>query len=366
MKVGNIQFLKICAMIIVTTSVVFGQPPNFINARIQFLSAEAGLDREFHVLVNRQTEPVWIGYSVAMIPGERTMCCSQSISEYSSLSGCGLCRLENSHGGASLNSEQSKDVKLESPELFFVLFRIAHKSVEKIRMFSHECRLDAGGLLVYWLTDVRPAESVALLTSFATAQGEETKEESKRLRNSAIAAIALHADSAADRILDQFLSSNQPDSLRRKAVFWLGSTRGRHGYEALRRVVEDKNDKIREQAVFALSLSKVPEALDAIIEVAHNDVSPHVRGQALFWLAQKAGEKAAGVISESIERDPETDVKKRAVFALTQLPQDEGVPQLIEIAKSNRNPVVRKQAVFWLGQSKDPRALGFIADVLTH
>jgi hypothetical protein len=34
------------------------------------------------------------------------------------------------------------------------------------------------------------------------------------------------------------------------------------------------------------------------------------------------------------------------------------------VAKTNQNPAVRKQAIFWLGQSKDPRALDFFAEVL--
>jgi len=46
------------------------------------------------------------------------------------------------------------------------------------------------------------------------------------------------------------------------------------------------------------------------------------------------------------------------------MPDNEGVPLLIEVARTNRHPEVRKQAVFWLGQSKDPRALDFIEEVL--
>jgi hypothetical protein len=40
------------------------------------------------------------------------------------------------------------------------------------------------------------------------------------------------------------------------------------------------------------------------------------------------------------------------------------VPLLIEVARKNTNPVVRKQAIFWLGQSKDPRAVEFFAEIL--
>ena len=57
-------------------------------------------------------------------------------------------------------------------------------------------------------------------------------------------------------------------------------------------------------------------------------------------------------------------MKKKAVFALSQLPKDEGVPLLIKVARTNTNPEVRKQAMFWLGQSKDPRATDFFAEVL--
>jgi HEAT repeat protein len=62
--------------------------------------------------------------------------------------------------------------------------------------------------------------------------------------------------------------------------------------------------------------------------------------------------------------DPDRAVKEQAVFALTQLPAAQGVPLLIGVAKNNADPAVRKKAMFWLGQSKDPRAMEFFAQVL--
>src|SRR6202040_2141081 len=130
-------------------------------------------------------------------------------------------------------------------------------------------------------------------------------------------------------------------------------------------VREDPSDKIREHAVFALTQTKDPRALEVVVGGAHNAKSPPVRGQALFWLAQRAGQKIAeSAINDAIANDPETEVKKKAVFALTQMPAGEGVPLLIQVARTNRNPEVRKQAMFWLGQSKDERALAFIEEVL--
>ena len=40
------------------------------------------------------------------------------------------------------------------------------------------------------------------------------------------------------------------------------------------------------------------------------------------------------------------------------------VTQLIEIARSERDTQLRKDAIFWLGQSRDPRAARFLAELI--
>lgn len=346
------------AALAVCASAATAQQPTVTNAKVQQRSAAAGLEREFRAIVNAQAAPAWIGYAVPIVPGQhRYSCCTTSDAC------CGACGLE-ARSGAYFQNDEPRGVKLEGAKFTVVLFRVEQKTVGKIRTFTEDCNLDAGGLPFFWLNDARPAESVALLTTFAAVPDDGVKE-TRRLSDAAVSAIAMHAETAADAALERFVAASQPARLREQAIFWLGAARGRRGYEAVRRIVrEDPDERIRDKAVFALSVSKEPAAVDAIIASARDDKSSRVRGQALFWLAQKAGTKAAGVISEAIERDPETEVKKRAVFALSQLPKDEGVPLLIQVARTNKNPVVRKQAVFWLGQSKDPRALQFFEEVL--
>ena len=204
------------------------------------------------------------------------------------------------------------------------------------------------------------------LTALAKSPGG-TRDEQRR-DNSSVSAIALHADTSADAALEGLTSADQPDAIRRNAVFWLGNARGRRGYEVVSRIARtDPNDRLREHAVFALTQNKDPEAIRTVIEVARNDKVARVRGQALFWLAQRAGKQVAEAeLQRAIDNDPETEVKKKAVFGLTQMPENEGIPLLIEVAKTNRNPAVRKQAMFWLGQSKDPRALSFFEEVLSR
>ncbi|MGD0361607.1 MAG: HEAT repeat domain-containing protein [Bryobacteraceae bacterium] len=302
---------------------------------LSLAQGQSPLSERFHEQY-AQPQPAWIGYTVPAVPGHNQYC------DY----GNGM--------------RAPGPVHLEPPEQVQIMLRIEHNRVEKIRPVSGDCQLDADGVPMRWIRDVRPAESVAFLATFV-------KPDSDHVRDGAIAAIAAHADAAADGALEQLAAASQPETVREKAVFWMGAGRGRRGYEDLRRIVTgDASDHIRDKAIFALSISKEPQAVDTMIAVAHDDSSAHVRGQALFWLAQKAGKKAVGAISGAIDNDPDTEVKKKAVFALQQLPNGEGVPMLIQVARANRNPEVRKQAMFWLGQSNDPRALAFFTEVLKN
>jgi hypothetical protein len=374
-KSAGWRFIRAYGLAITTCCLAAAaQEPHVVNAKIRAVSAAGGLASAFRSIESGESGAAWIGYAVPVVPGEHRMCCNASTGDYSE-EGCGRCRLEDRNEefvSQSTDKEGLKQAKLESPPSFLVLYRASAGKVEKVRTFSPECELDAGGLPFIRLTDVRPAESVAWLSSFVKAgargaEGEEESGDDDHLGSAALAAMALHADNSAQRALEGFAAAGQPGRVREHAAFWLGAARGRQGYEALNRLVrDDADDHFREKAVFALYVSKEPVAVDAIIGVAHHDPSAHVRGQALFWLAQKAGKKAEATITEAIDKDPETDVKKRAVFALSQLPKDEGVPLLIQVARTNGNGAVRKQAMFWLGQSHDPRALAFFEEILSH
>ncbi len=342
-----------------------GQPARFANARIERGSAAAGLERAFRHLTAAHAGPAWIGWSIETV-GIHHICCYGSTEDLDASPCSGRCFLENDGRNVTVvHSDGGDCVDRAGSSQMVVLLRIEASAVERLRTFSTDCTLDAGGLPVFWLADVRPGESVAFLQTFV---GNPSLERKKHWKNGepALGAIALHEDPAADEALERYAAPPSPEPLRKQAVFWLGNARGRRGYDALRALArKEESEDLRRHLTFALSQCKVPEALDTLLEMAKRDASPGVRGQALFWLAQKAGKKVAGAIQDAIRDDPETDVKRKAVFALTQMPHDEGVPLLIEVARTNRNPQVRKQAVFWLGQSKDPRALAFIEAILT-
>ena len=304
------------------------QPRKLVNAQVDTRSASAGLESVFRQLITTQPQPAWIAYTVPAARGRQFGC--------------------DSYWRDGEFTVAGGTVHLEPPSEALVLYRVDANQVGKIRTLAPDCDIDAGGVPVHWLTDVRPAESVALLTSFVTG-----------MERPAMHAIGLHADPAADAALDNFVAPGQPESLRQKAVLWVRSL------GTLKRVLaSDPSDRVRERALQALAMRKEPEAIDLVIATARDDRTPRVRGQALLALARQAGMKAVGPIQQAIENDPEREVKRRAVSALQQLPNGEGIPLLIQLAKNSHNAEVRKQAMSSLAQSRDQRAIAFFEQVL--
>ena len=312
---------------------IWAQPKLLVNAKLDTRSAASGLEQTFRPLVAAQPQPAWIAYSV---PTNRVNL------------GCDYVRDGWSQPGV---------IHLEPPDHAVILFRVDAGAVERIRTLSPDCEIDAGDLPVHWLADVKPAESVALLDTFATQR--------ERFMDGAMSAIAAHADAAADAALERFLAPSQPESVRLRVVNWLGNMRGRRGFDMLKNVIAgDPSDRVRERAIATLGNRKEPGALDLLMSIARKDGNPRMRMQALSALDRHSGAKVLSTLKEAIESDPEPQVKRRAVGTLGSMPDGEGVPLLIQLAKATSDTDVRKQAMNSLGQSRDGRAIGFFEEVL--
>ena len=346
--------LLLIVCLLTSAAAVAGDQPQITNAKLE---QRSGITIEQQV--RSISTPAWIGYSEAVISGEHNSCCYNS----GLGSQCCGCSLEK-HGSVIRGGTATGNCQqLEPSKVLFVFLRVAQGQVERVRFFSPNCPVDAAGMTVYWLNEVKPVDSVAYLTSLA--ENNDSTEHRDKVAEGAIAAIAMHEDSSADRALAKLMTAGHADRVVEQATFWAGNARDARGYEIIAaELSHNDNFNFRKHAVFALSQNSDPRAEKKIVDMARHDSNPEIRGESLFWLAQEAGKKVAGVINGAIEDDPNTDVKKKAVFALSEMPPDEGIPLLIQQAQKNANPVVRKEAMFWLGQSRDPRALDFITSVL--
>jgi hypothetical protein len=324
------------------------------NVKQQTRPVSGALEATIKGIVASQKDPGWIAYAAPQIPGDRQMCCWNNYGQG--------CALEPQPDGKPAIAP-SGTVHLEGGTEFFIFLRVENNRIEKVRTFSVDCAVDGGGLPLYWLTGGNAGQSVGMLETLVpqtNLQGE------RRLADSAISAIALHRDPAADASLDRLILADKPENVRRQAAFWLGNARGRHGYEALAKLLrEDPSEKVREHAISALAQSREGDAIPTVARVAREDRIPHVRGQALQWMARRAPRQAAeAAIRRAIDEDPDAGVKRQATQALTQIPDGGGIPLLIEIARASKHEAVRKQALQTLSRSKDARASRFFEDVL--
>src|SRR5437016_13596248 len=205
--IGGIRFLPallllaVCSAPTTTPCAALSQEARLVNAQTQTRAVTSGLEKEFRPLVKNQVEPAWIGYAVAAVEGNHHICCYSSEDRHVPASfRHGRCKLEGRDDGMNFQTNSESD-EMERSDYVLVLFRVADASVGKIRVFTDDCELDAGGLTVHWLTDVKPKESIGLLASFVEGAGEPTKVGRKQ-SESAITAIALHAGPAADAALE--------------------------------------------------------------------------------------------------------------------------------------------------------------------
>jgi hypothetical protein len=308
------------------------QPKLLVNAKTDTRSAASGLEREFKGLLSAQPQPAWIGYSVPAIR-------SNSL-------GCDYVRDGNLTSGV---------VHLEPPDSVIVMFRVENNQLNRIRTISPYCEIDAGGVPVHWLSDVQPAQSVALLSTFAA--------EREGFNSGALNAIGIHADGAADQALEKFLAPNQLESVRLRAVSYVGSRP--NGVAVLKKIIgSDPDNRVRERAVSSLGNSRQPEALELLTSLARTDNDSRIRSQAVSAIGRKSGAKTIATLTAVIENDRDPNVRKRAISALQQMPDGEGVPVLIQMARSQRDLEMRKAAMSTLQHSRDPRALSFFEEVI--
>ena len=100
-----------------------------------------------------------------------------------------------------------------------------------------------------WLTNVKPSESVQLLSAFVLKERSDFRDDDDRHGHQALSAIALHADDSAEAALESFVRPNSPEELRKQTAFWLGEARGKPGFLALQKMAKsDPSGEVRSQS----------------------------------------------------------------------------------------------------------------------
>jgi hypothetical protein len=282
------------AALVICAAEAAAEPPRIVNARVTTRSAAGGLRDAVRGVLAAGGGPHWLGYAVP-VDGPHSMCCWESVDAIERTRRPG-CRLEGK-GGFMMGGRVEDAVDLEADTASVVMLRAESGRIGRVRAVSWSCALDAGGLPVTWLDDVRPADSVRLLAGLIEdAPG-------RHVMDGALLALAVHAEPSA---LDTLVATARRDpssEVRGQALFWLSQKAGERAVGAIARAVdEDPESAVRQKAVFALSQLPKDEGVPRLLSLARGHRDPGVRKKAIFWLGQSGDPRALALFEEILRR----------------------------------------------------------------
>ena len=251
------------------------QTPRLSNGQLQ-PRATTDVARDLPALAATLAEPMWIGYAQPLIDGNHEMC--------------------DSWNDGRRVSSSTDPIRLEPADFYFVLFRVENRQVTRIRTYSANCPLDAGGKAVHWFNNVSVSDSLNYMKTFmAPAQA-------RKLNDSAVTVISL---TKGDQALTELLTlarDGSTSAVKGNALFWLAQRAGQKAIGTITAAIEnDPDTKVKEKAVFALSQLPKDQGVPLLIEQARSNKNPAVRKQAMFWLGQSKDPRALKFFEEILK-----------------------------------------------------------------
>jgi hypothetical protein len=214
---------------------------------------------------------------------------------------------------------------------------------------------------VFWLSQQPEDRAVDLLEDILKSARTQD------IRDKAIFGLSQHRSGKGFPILRGFAEDErQPDDLRGKAIFWLSQRKGTERFDYLRGLYARlESQDLKDKVIFGMSQQRDEASMKWLVDLALNSREPmDMRKKALFWAGQTGGSAEMLVSMYDRMRDP--DLKEHMVFVLSQRRERPAVDKLMSIARTDPDHNLRKKAMFWLGQSRDPRVAGFLADIITR
>ena len=215
---------------------------------------------------------------------------------------------------------------------------------------------------VFWLGQVRSERAVPLLEDLLKNSTD------KATKDKAIFALSQHRSSRAGQILRDFAERESEDEeLREQAIFWLGQNRAEENATYLKTLYgRVKKDALKDKIIFSLSQQRGFGNAEWIMQIALDPKeSIEMRKQALFWAGQNGGASTESFAS-LYDKMTDAEIKEQLIFVLSQRSRDgKALEKLMDIAKTDKDKEMRSKAIFWLGQSRDPRAVKFLEDLIT-
>ena len=193
----------------------------------------------------------------------------------------------------------------------------------------------------------------------------------RSLQEAALFAMSQKKSDRATRVLRDYATRSNVDAeLRANAIFFIGQAGRDQDMAFLRDLYGRESDNdVKEKIIHGISQKKSEANANWLMGIAMNaKEDAEMRKQALFWVGQQ-GLVAAPQLVRMYGSVTDRELKEQLIFVYGQGSKESAfVDKLLDIAKTETDKELRNNAIFWLGQvasqSKDPRILKFLADLI--
>ena len=213
---------------------------------------------------------------------------------------------------------------------------------------------------IFWMSQIDDDRVVGNLEKLLRGSRDE------HIQDKAIFGLSQTNDDRARAVLREFAENDGPsDKVRGSAIFWLGQSRSGESPQYLRSLYSRvKSSNLKDKVIFSVAQQRGSDSEKWLLDLVRNESEPiEMRKKALFW----AGQEGASIssLSSLYSGMRSNEMKEQMVFVLSQKRETAAVEKLMDIARNDPDRSIRRKALFWLGQSKDPRVMAMLTDMIT-
>lgn len=143
-------------------------------------------------------------------------------------------------------------------------------------------------------------------------------DDSAQVRSQAAWALGMIESRNAVAALSQSLAGETSAEVRSQAAWALGMIESPDGVPGLLVALRDSESQVRSQAAWALGMIESGDAVDGLVQVLQTDSSMDVRSQAAWALGMIEDERAVEALIQAVE-DGNEQVRKQALWAISMI-----------------------------------------------
>jgi HEAT repeat protein len=216
------------------------------------------------------------------------------------------------------------------------------------------------GQAVFWLSQTGTERALDAIEQIMRSTSDA------EIQEKGVFALSQHRSPRAAQLLRAYAErEGTPDNVREKAIFWIGQRSSAENATYLRGLFGRLRDEdLKKKVIFSLSQMHGQGNERWILNLALDaGQTVEIRKQALFWASQ-AGVSLGEVVG-LYDRMREPDLREHLIFVMSQrMREPAAMDKIIEIARRDPDRRMREKALFWLGQSRDPRAVRVLREVI--